>query len=331
MTLTLSRQDYQAILKEAVQAGDIAYKVTETENFFEYPPQLAKGYHRQLQLRSGLSLSLDERITQEHLILKSPEKARSVSLFFNMAGDFDCDCGGYVGPGHALLAGSYTVKEIAEYPAHERLLHIGIGITSHLLGELVTGQLTQIPSALQKVIEGVEDCIFFKGVITPSMQIALQQIVQCPYQGAFKRLYLESKALELIALQLIQVVDPGTTPHSRSSLQAGDIDCIHHAKAILIENFDHPPSLLELARLVGLNDRKLKQGFREVFDTTPFAYLRTYRLEQAQHLLMNSDLSVETIAKSIGYCDRSRFAAAFRKQFGINPKAYQLQYRVKEI
>jgi AraC family transcriptional regulator, transcriptional activator of the genes for pyochelin and ferripyochelin receptors len=94
-----------------------------------------------------------------------------------------------------------------------------------------------------------------------------------------------------------------------------------------MQNLDNPPSLLDLARQVGLNDRKLKQRFHQVFHTTPFAYLRDYRLERAQQLLMDSEQSIEQVAKAVGYADRSRFAVAFRKKFGVNPKTYQLQHR----
>jgi len=38
--------------------------------------------------------------------------------------------------------------------------------------------------------------------ITPAMQTALRQILQCPYQGLTRSLYLEAKSIELIALYL---------------------------------------------------------------------------------------------------------------------------------
>ncbi|QYO62758.1 helix-turn-helix domain-containing protein [Leptolyngbya sp. 7M] len=50
----------------------------------------------------------------------------------------------------------------------------------------------------------------------------------------------------------------------------------------------------------------------------------------AQQLLSNPDISIEQVAASVGYANRGNFAAAFRKKFGLNPKAFQLQRR-KEI
>lgn len=78
---------------------------------------------------------------------------------------------------------------------------------------------------------------------------------------------------------------------------------------------------MTLARQVGLNDFKLKLGFRQVFGTTVFGYLHEHRMEQAQLLLQERRMNVEEVARTVGYANRSSFAA-FRKKFGINPKYY---------
>lgn len=239
------------------------------------------------------------------------------------------DCEAFVNPGYNTLTGSYAApKETLEYLAREHVVEVDIHVPLQLFREFITGQIGGLPLELQPLVKEVDQLINLPGVITPPMQVALQQILHCPYQGMFKRMYLESKVLELMSLQLIQVVEQEEIPHAcRSLLRASDIDCIHHAKAILRQNFENPPSLLDLARQVGLNDRKLKQGFHQVFNTTPFAYLRDHRLERARQLLMDSEIPIEQVAKAVGYGDRSRFAAAFRKKFGINPKTYQLQWQ----
>ena len=48
-----------------------------------------------------------------------------------------------------------------------------------------------------------------------------------------------------------------------------------------------------LAKQIGTNRLKLNQGFHHLYNTTPFGYLRNYRLRQAKSLLMTSELSVE--------------------------------------
>ncbi|NCJ05931.1 helix-turn-helix domain-containing protein [Synechococcales cyanobacterium C] len=328
MTLTLTSQDYLALFDEAANNGEIAQQESEFETFCEYPPLLGQGYRRSYQLRSGLSVSIHEHTCRDGLTLKIPEQQWSVGMFFHIAGDYRCDCGAYVNAGHTTLTGQCVVpKETLEYRAQERLSSVYLHIDPALLRELVMGYSVQFPTPLRSILEEIEDLIKIEGMITPAMQVALQQIFQCPYQGTFKRLYLEGKVLELIALQLNQIVDQDSPLRAVSSLSNCDLDCIHQARDILLNHAEAPPSLLDLARQVGINDRKLKQGFRDVFHTSPFAYLRQHRLEQARQLLSDPDLPIGVVAKRVGYGDRSAFATAFRKQFGLNPKAYQLQWR----
>ncbi|NCJ08704.1 helix-turn-helix domain-containing protein [Synechococcales cyanobacterium C] len=155
------------------------------------------------------------------------------------------------------------------------------------------------------------------------MTIALHQILQCPYQGLTKQIYLESKTLELIALQVNQLSEHQPYLQPSSLLKSDDIDRIHLAKEILISNLDNPPSLLSLAKQAGINSFKLKKGFRQVFNTTVFGYLNHHRMEEARRLLQLGDSSVTQVALAIGYSNPSKFAAAFKKKFGISPKAFR--------
>ena len=159
------------------------------------------------------------------------------------------------------------------------------------------------------------------------MQIALYQILHCPYEGSIAQLYTESKALELVALKLAQISKRLQLPQKNIPLQPQDIDCIHNAKDILIDNIESPPSLLELAKKAGTNDYKLKIGFRQVFGTIVFGYLRNQRMERARQLLLERRMNVSEVAQTVGYNSLSRFSTAFKHYFGITPKAYQKSSR----
>ncbi|MEH1835867.1 MAG: helix-turn-helix transcriptional regulator [Nostoc sp.] len=87
----------------------------------------------------------------------------------------------------------------------------------------------------------------------------------------------------------------------------------------------HPPSLLNLAEEIGLNDFKLKRGFREVFGTTVLGYVQSLRLEQAQQLLRGTNLTVAEIASQVGYESITHFRHLFKRQFGITPREYRQQ------
>ncbi|MEM8611746.1 MAG: helix-turn-helix transcriptional regulator [Cyanobacteria bacterium P01_H01_bin.105] len=153
--------------------------------------------------------------------------------------------------------------------------------------------------------------------ITPAMGSVIEQILSCPYSGATRRTYLKQKALELVNLYLDAMLE--------LRLEDDDLSCVYQAEAILRENMVNPPTLENLAKQVGTNRRKLNEGFRTVYKTTPFGYLRNCRLNQANWLLMTSELSIGEVGAAVGYTSRSRFASAFRQRSGVNPKAFQLQ------
>lgn len=143
-----------------------------------------------------------------------------------------------------------------------------------------------------------------------------RQVVECPFAGRTRHLFLEAKVLELVA------GEAASTPPTRSaSMSHNDQRLVQAAASILERSLEAPPSLRGLARLVGTNELKLKQGFRTLFGTTVFGYLRRRRMERARHLLVHRELSVTEAAGLVGYACPSRFSAAFQRQFGTRPSA----------
>ncbi|MEO1591898.1 MAG: AraC family transcriptional regulator [Cyanobacteria bacterium J06632_22] len=196
----------------------------------------------------------------------------------------------------------------------------------HYLGENITSALMPLR---QRLTQNREEPYFHSGAITPQMQMVLHQYLHCPYEGTMQRLYLESKAMELIALKLgqIQTMAEAVAPESVNGagarpLSGQDTARIHRARQILLENMANPPSLQQLAEQVGIGDYKLKQDFRRTFGTTVFGYLRSHRLEQARQLLIDRRMSVSEVARFVGYSSLSKFSAAFKRQFGVVPSTY---------
>jgi len=78
-----------------------------------------------------------------------------------------------------------------------------------------------------------------------------------------------------------------------------------------------PPTIEQLARETGLNQLKIKQGFKVLFGTTTYGLFQRERMERALTLLQTN--SVTETASLLGYSNISHFSSAFRKQFGVLP------------
>jgi AraC-like DNA-binding protein len=92
-----------------------------------------------------------------------------------------------------------------------------------------------------------------------------------------------------------------------------------YAREYLISHMETPPGLSELARIIGINEYKLKRGFKEMFGNTVFGYLSDLRLEMAKNELLENRNTASTIASELGYSSVQHFSNAFKKKFGYAP------------
>lgn len=102
-------------------------------------------------------------------------------------------------------------------------------------------------------------------------------------------------------------------------LSKQDIIYIRQAKAILDENFDKHITIPQLARLTGINEAKLKEGFKELYNLSVHTYLQQLRLEKAKQLLQATNMPITDITYHIGYSHVTHFTTLFKKQFGLTP------------
>jgi len=86
-----------------------------------------------------------------------------------------------------------------------------------------------------------------------------------------------------------------------------------------MNHLEEPPGLSELATIIGINEYKLKRGFREMFGNTVFGYLANARLEIAKNNLLENKKTVSEIAAELGYSSLQHFSSAFKEKFGISP------------
>lgn len=322
--MILAQQDYWAILQDCTPMD----ATDEFDITWNYPQALGQGYWREIQLREGLTLAIAQYQLHVPITIQLPEREHPLELSFYLSGGFQ-DQVQSIGAGQYALYGSGTApNETFEECATEEILAVNVHIDSELFTAYWNPESATLPATLQTLIQPASQFYDMRcGQITPAMQTALQQILHCPcpFAGVTKRIYLESKVWELVALLLSQPAKQEPDQCSTPELKPDDIERIHQARDILLQHLDSPPSLIELARQVGLNDCTLKRGFRQVFRKTAFGYLHDYRLEQARQLLAARQLNISEIAQTIGFASRSYFAAAFRKKFGVTPRAYLTQ------
>jgi AraC family transcriptional regulator, transcriptional activator of the genes for pyochelin and ferripyochelin receptors len=318
----------QESLVQSETVNDTFNEIRKWDSIFSY------GDSQLVQLRPGLDLIItDETYYRQVNCQNHHYGSYELTSKFYLSGNHSVICPGIPGVkdnyqeigGNNYLFYLPDIEEIEQNFPGDRIYLIKILFHPDFLKSFIHGQ-EYIPKQLRPFLETESAPRFHQpvGKITRSMQTALQQIIHVPFEGMVQRIYLEGKVLELLALQFAQLIDSDSTKKPLINLKTADIEKIYHARDILIRNYEHPPSLLDLAQQIGINDNKLKYGFKEIFGTTVFGYLRDYRLEIARKLLQEQKHNVRTVVNTIGYANQSHFAAAFKRKFGITPQDCRL-------
>ena len=326
MTLFLSDREADSILPPAGKTPIFCPQTTECKLILDDPKQKSQGYRQRFEFASGLSLLIDSYKLHENLLVEAggyeghPEP--DFELSFTLTGNNETE---EVCFGQNFISTQIDEPEGKEFlwRSHQQILKIDVHISQKFFQQFGSEFLEASPFPLRQYIEADSENIphfWHQERTTPAMRLIFDQMFNCPYQGMMRLLYLEGKCLELMALRLNEVNAGDRERRQYCLLKKDDIDRIYQAKEILISDLNNPPLLLELAKMVGLNDYKLKIGFRQVFNTTMFGYLQAYRMEQAKNLLISGQMKVQEIASLVGYASPSRFTAVFKRHFGVCPK-----------
>lgn len=153
--------------------------------------------------------------------------------------------------------------------------------------------------------------------LSHTMMRVIYEIFNSPLTGYLKRVLIEAKVHELIALQLngseLVCKENGKT----------NKDLFIEIKNYLDMTYLSEHSLKSIARQFGLNEFSLKKGFKENFNSTVFDYLLTKRMAYAHELLATTTRSIQEISSITGYKYSNHFSTAFKKHYGIRPTTFR--------
>jgi AraC-like DNA-binding protein len=158
------------------------------------------------------------------------------------------------------------------------------------------------------------------GVVKTSMNYRivelLNEIAQNAYEGSLGNYYLLSKLKELFLMTHIFRSETITLP---DTMKSDELEKLEAVKVYLEKHYDQTPTIKQLSRIVLLNEFKLKNGFKELYNCTIHSYVTELRMNNARKMLLE-EISVNEVSSLLGYKSVSHFIASFRKYFGVTPK-----------
>jgi len=285
-----------------------------------------EGYWDYFQLNDELSLSItDATYRRDHWI--SVEGGRFFKVRVLLSGKLllpDGEvmlqgphaqlhvCAGERGGGYAIAGGEAT-----------RL------VVLHCAPELLTRRLGFAPGEAPDPLQALTDGHAAAGRavkvrLTPELLRAAQWIEASRFSvlPTVRTVYLEALAMQLLCHTVTEL--SVREPCERTeSIPPRDLKRIHEARDYLAQHYASPPTIPQLARMVGMNQTKLKAGFKQTFQLTIYAYILQQRMEATAQLLVEREFSVAEIAYRVGYEYPANFSCAFKRYYGCSPRQWK--------
>lgn len=251
---------------------------------------------------------------------RSGEKQNVIGINHCRKGRFECAFDSrnylYLGEGDIALSSQMHPPIAASFP-----LNYFYGSTIILFPDV----MAKVPelSAFQISAETLEEKYRLK---TNSPVFRRNAEIEHVYEELYTHLeqpslpFLRLKVLELLYhFQFRQTV----FEENREYLSGVVAERIKHVREHLIRDMEQRISLKDLALEHGLNLTQMKDGFRQIYGESPYAYLRSYKMHRAAQRLRHSNQKISEIALSLGYQNPSKFSEAFRAIMGCKPSAYR--------
>jgi len=157
--------------------------------------------------------------------------------------------------------------------------------------------------------------------LSEQLKNVINNLLYCPAISEEQRpFYREIKAMEFFCLGLNNGAGEIT---QAVKLTRRNIELIHASKHIMDTNFDQHITIASIARQTGMNEFKLKAGFKQVFGISMFEYLVKTRMQTARNLLLETDKPIKEIAVLTGYATKQSFLNAFKRYFHDTPGAFR--------
>lgn len=157
---------------------------------------------------------------------------------------------------------------------------------------------------------------------------SLNRIEQILKLRTAKKKFSPDKNLE-ISFQLSEILrgmlDLPMIPVERRNIHSTDDTrdvILEKINAVVRENLNRQITIADLAEEMDYSVSYLRAIFRDSLGVSLGRYIRESRLSRAAELLQKAELSVTEIAAQTGFESLFAFSRAFKKAYGVSPKAY---------
>ncbi|OAV44430.1 AraC family transcriptional regulator [Lewinella sp. 4G2] len=328
--LHVKRDKAPAMVAEMARILKLPMEKDCQKSFLQLTPPFGQGFIMSYHASDGLdAVILDCRLSQPlHLTLHGPD-AQPMHLFTISEGALNVksEKGSFsLTPLQAAIHGDYGDGEYAlVLPSETKVTVLMTMIHRKLFFEEIACGVLKLPAELLRVIKGSGEThqqFLYTDIFHLPAVDAVQEIVTNKDRGLLHSTHCSAMIYQNMYLLLNEYKRQSNFSNRRILRGAEKIKLIQAAEKIIGSNLQSPPTIPMLAKMVGINQQTLKNGFRQVYGMTINQYLTERRLTQASALIATGGMSIGEIADCVGYANGGYFSRKFKEKYGVAPSKF---------
>ena len=151
-------------------------------------------------------------------------------------------------------------------------------------------------------------------ILTKALEKVAMEILNCKMNAPAADFFFKAKANEWVSI----VIDTYLN-RKKYKIESDDNKALEDVARFLDDHFAMNVNQETLKKISKMSGTKLKNFFKEKYGQSITEYTQRKRMNVAETLLLNTELSIKEIAESVGYSSHSKFSIYYKRYKGKLP------------
>ena len=157
----------------------------------------------------------------------------------------------------------------------------------------------------------------------PNVNHAMQSLYEYLLSMKASRITVEVKIYEIISYLASYLKENRLNEENGQPINKTDLQALDELTHYMDEHYSFNITLQTLSTIACMSESKMKKLFKSVYNMSITEYIQRKRISVAEHMLIQTDLTIAEISRIVGYSNPSRLIEIFKRYYGFTPSKYR--------
>ena len=157
----------------------------------------------------------------------------------------------------------------------------------------------------------------------PNVNHAMQSLYEYLLSMKASRITVEVKIYEIISYLASYLKENRLNEENGQPINKTDLQALAELTHYMDEHYSFNITLQTLSTIACMSESKMKKLFKSVYNMSITEYIQRKRISVAEHMLIQTDLTIAEISRIVGYSNPSRLIEIFKRYYGFTPSKYR--------